>query len=93
MTIYNGSRYENAIIDYFALENGGDAQPVLFYPFPDIGKIYYFEYEWLEDDRLDLLSIKFYGRPDLWWLILDFNPEIKDPQRIAPGTVIRIVNA
>lgn len=91
--IYKNSRYEGAIIDYFALEQEADVHPVLFYPFNDIGTIEYVEYQWLESDRLDLISMQFYDRQDLWWYILENNPEIKDPNNITPGTILRIPRA
>ena len=90
--IFKGSRYETAIIDYFALEENADVHPVLFYIFSDIGFINYIEYQWKENDRLDLISNIFYNRPDLWWYILENNPEIKDPNNIAAGTILRIPN-
>lgn len=88
--IYRNSRYEYAIIDYFALEQNADVHPVLFYPIPDIGTINYSEYEVSEGDRLDLIAERFYNRPDFWWFILDKNPEIKDPNNIPAGTILRI---
>jgi len=51
-----------------------------------------FYYEWVETDRLDILALKYLGNSELWWQILDINPEILDPFDIAPGTVIRIPN-
>jgi hypothetical protein len=88
--IFLNSRYEYAILDYFALEKNADVHPVLFYPMPDVGTINYFEYAWVEGDRLDLVSQEFYKNPNLWWFILDKNPEIKDPNNISPGTILRI---
>jgi hypothetical protein len=53
----------------------------------------YFIYEWVENDRLDLLATKFLGSPSLWWKILDLNPEVIDPFGITPGTQLRMPNA
>lgn len=50
-------------------------------------------YEWVETDRLDIVSWKIYGSPSLWWRILDANPEILDATSITPGTQLRIPNA
>lgn len=88
--IFRNSRYQNALIDYFALNTNEDVHPVLFYQIPDIGTINYFEYEWIDGDRLDSVALAFYGSSDLWWIILDNNPQIKDPNNIPPGTVLRI---
>ena len=53
----------------------------------------YFIYEWVETDRLDNLATRFLGDPSQWWVIMDINPEIIDPNTINPGTQIRIPNA
>ena len=55
-------------------------------------KVNFFHYEWVETDRLDLLALKYLGNSELWWQILDINPEILDPFDIAPGTAIRVPN-
>ena len=34
------------------------------------------EYQLKEWDRLDMLSLNYYNDVDLWWRILDANPEI-----------------
>ena len=31
-----------------------------------------------QNDTLDSLSLQYYGRPDYWWIIADFN-DIQDP--------------
>jgi len=49
-------------------------------------------YTWVERDRLDIIAEEFLGSADLWWSIMDFNPEIIDPFSIPVGTVIRIPN-
>jgi len=53
----------------------------------------YFIYEWVEVDRLDNIATRFLGDGSLWWRIMDINPEIIDPAKIAPGTQLRIPNA
>ena len=53
----------------------------------------YFIYEWVENDRLDNLAVKYLGNSGLWWEIMDINPEIINPLEILPGTQIRIPNA
>jgi hypothetical protein len=52
----------------------------------------FFTYQWVETDRLDILALKYLGNSELWWQILDINPEILDPFDITPGTSIRIPN-
>jgi hypothetical protein len=68
------SRYKNA--KYFAAEPGRPD------PFPgirprDIGPAAgIVEYKIKEWDRLDTLSHNYYNDADLWWRILDANPEV-----------------
>jgi hypothetical protein len=88
--INKNSRYEYAIIDYFALNKNEDVHPVLFYPTPDIGTINYFEYAWVKGDRLDSIAERFYGDSSSWWFILNKNPQIKDPNNIPIGTILKI---
>jgi hypothetical protein len=90
MSIYQGSRYEYSIVDFVAVVPDGDQNPVVFYEFSDIGALKYTEYTWKDRDRLDLVSYEFYRRTDLWWVILDNNPEVVDPSNIPAGTVLRI---
>ena len=44
-------------------------------------------------DRLDALANKYLGDSQLWWQILDINPEVINPFNITPGTQLRIPNA
>lgn len=41
------------------------------------------------EDRLDLVSYKFYGTPNLWWAIARLN-NIKNPMRLEVGIILRI---
>lgn len=52
----------------------------------------FFTYQWVDGDRLDQVAARFLPSPDLWWQIMDLNPEITCPIMIAPGTVLRIPN-
>ncbi len=52
----------------------------------------FFYYEWVEGDRIDWVSEKFLGKPNLWWRVMDANPEVLDPLTILPGTLLRIPN-
>lgn len=90
MTIYLGSRYEDSNVDFLALTNSGDAAPVVFYSFSDLGRMTYSTYTWKSGDRLDSLAMQFYRNPELWWVITEANPEIVDMQNIPAGTVLRI---
>lgn len=41
------------------------------------------------ENRLDLISYRFYGTPLYWWAIA-YASEIKDPFKVPVGTVLRI---
>jgi hypothetical protein len=58
-----------------------------------VQKSKFYHYTWVEKDRIDILAEEFLGSPDLWWVIMDFNPELIDPFDIAVGTVLRIPSA
>ena len=90
MTIYLGSRYEDSAVDFLALEPNGDAAPVIFYKFSELGLMTYSEYSWKSGDRLEALATKFYRNSEFWWIIAEANPEIIDIQNIPAGTVLRI---
>lgn len=90
MTIYVGSRYEFSLIDFFATKQGGGENPVVFYDFPDIGTLSYYDHTVVEGERLDTIANKYYRRSGMWWIILDYNPEVTNPTDIKPGTILRI---
>lgn len=90
MGIFQGSRYEYSVVDFVTVKDDSDANPVVFYSFGDLGSFNYTEHTYILGERLDTISQSYYSRPDLWWAILDYNPEITDPQNIKPGTVLRI---
>jgi hypothetical protein len=39
---------------------------------------------------MDMVAASLLGSPDLWWRIMDYNPEIIDAFNIPIGTVLRI---
>ena len=92
MGIFQGSRYEYSVIDFVAVDTDADANAVVFYEKDDIGLLAYVEHTYTQGERLDVIANKYYRRPDLWWIILDANPQINDPLSIKPGTVLRIPN-
>jgi hypothetical protein len=93
MTIYQGSRYEYSVVDFFAISPEGNENPVVFYNSAINTTYNYVEHTYTAGERLDLLSYEYYLRPDLAWYILDHNPEISDPQNIPSGTILRIPRA
>ena len=42
-----------------------------------------------EENRLDIISNKYYGSPEYWWIIAMGN-DLIDPLFIKPGTILRI---
>lgn len=46
----------------------------------------YVAHQTAQGDTLDSLSLKYYGRPDLYWVIADFN-RIQDPLKELPSVV------
>lgn len=91
MAIYRGSRYEDSVVDFVVFEENGDALPVVFYEFTQFGFVPFIEHTVEDGDRLDQLADKYYKTPGLWWLIPEFNPQVKDTLNLVPGTVLRIL--
>lgn len=92
MTIYRGSRYEYSTVDYFSTTVNGTDEPVVFYNFSDLGYVRYWQHTYVEGERLDQIAYKYYQRPQYWWIIPEYNPEITDLNNIPAGTVLRIPN-
>lgn len=92
MSIYQGSRYEYSVVDFVSITVDGDENPIVFYEIPEPGTFAYQNYTVVFGDRIDLISYKFYGRSDLWWVILDKNPQILDGWSLKAGTILRIPN-
>ena len=90
MAIFSGSRYKNSVVDYFTKAEYGSATPVVFYSFDALDSISFFTHIYNPNETLHSLSQKYFRRPDLWWTILEYNPEIVDFFSIPAGTTIRI---
>jgi phage tail protein X len=89
--IFFDSRYATGEIRRAFDSRNDKYRLTVFRSWPYLSATFLF-YEWVDGDRVDVIAEKFYGRAELWWRILDANPEIIDPLTIAPGTVIRIPN-
>jgi nucleoid-associated protein YgaU len=92
MGIFQGSRYEYSVVDFVSTSQDADANAVVFYSFDELGTFSYLEHTYIEGERLDSIAQRYYDRPDMWWTILDHNPDISDPDNIRPGKVLRIPN-
>lgn len=88
--IYQNSRYYNQLIDYVSFTNGGNANPIVFYEFDVLGNAQWLEHIYQYGERLDSLADTYYSRPELWWLIAEYNPKVKDFLNIPAGSVLRI---
>lgn len=92
MTIYKGSRYEYSTIDFVSNMVNGDANPIVFYSFTNIGTVTYYEHSYVQGERLDQIAYKYYKNSEFWWIIPEYNPHITDFTNIPIGTVIKIPN-
>jgi phage tail protein X len=89
--IYADSRYADGRI-FRALDSRTDkAQVTVLRAYPGLQSEYY-TMIWQEGDRIDTVARRVYGSTDRWHYIMDYNPEIIDPNGIAPGTQIRLPN-
>jgi len=92
MTIRASSRYETSVVDYFRKVENGQTFPIVFYNFDYLNSISFVPHTFVEGETLTGLSWRYFNRPDLWWAIAEYNPEIKDFINIPGGTVLRIPN-
>jgi hypothetical protein len=87
--IFSDSRYaDGTLVSAFDSRKNNYSVGV-FRQFPSESSSFYY-YTWTASDRIELVALKLLGDVDLWWRILDFNPEINDPVHIVAGTVLRI---
>jgi len=87
--IYLDSRYADGVLFMAQEPKSGDYMLSVFRIFPTYSVAYYW-YEVTENDRIEGIATKTLGKPHLWWQIMDINPEILNPNDIAPGTRLRI---
>lgn len=92
MTIFKGSRYEYSTIDYVSVKQNSNENPIVFYEVSELGLVTFYEHTYVSGERLDQIANKYYRRPEYWWIIPEFNPEVKDFINITPGRVLRIPN-
>lgn len=91
MTIYLDSRYADGPLFKARDSRTGDYVATVFREWPSYS-LAFFTYEVTEIDRIENIAVKFLGKSQLWWKIMDINPEILNPFSIAPGTELRIPN-
>jgi nucleoid-associated protein YgaU len=91
MTIYLDSRYSDGPLFKAKNPNTLNTVVTVFRTFPEY-LVSFSLYEVTEIDRIENIAVKFLGNPELWWQIMDINPEILNPFEIPPGTLLRIPN-
>ena len=89
MSIYEGSRYINVytyeeeykgkVVTAFNIRE--NANPILDEAI---------KHTWIEGDRLDNLSARYYGKPIFWWFILDANTKYMEEEEIQNGDILFI---
>jgi hypothetical protein len=92
MAINPQSRYYNSNVGYVRKSYDGEYTPIVFYSPDSLATVTYRDHVYKQGERLEGLSYKYFNRPDLWWSIVEYNPEIKDFFNITPGTILRIPN-
>lgn len=90
MAIRAGSRYENSVVDYFRKTENGVTTPIVFYNFDYLDSVSFTTHTFVQGETLTGLSWRYFNRPDLWWAIAEYNPEITNFVSIPGGTVLRI---
>lgn len=88
--IYQNSRYYHQTIDFLSFFPNENQYPIVFYQFDTPGTTSWYEHTYTQGERLDQLAYQYYKRPDFWWLIPEYNPQVPDFTSITPGTVLRI---
>lgn len=89
--IYSDSRYASGTLVKTFDARKSNTSISLFRNFPN-GTSGFFYYTWSERDRIDIIAERFLGNANLWWYIMDYNPELLNPQDIPVGSSIRIPN-
>lgn len=87
--IYADSRYADGTLIKAQDARNGDYRLGVYRKFPTKITTYY-QYVWVQGDRIDTVSDQLLGNPSFWWQIMDANPEIINPHNIAVGTLLRI---
>ena len=91
--IYSDSRYaKGPFIKAQDARHPGQYNLTAYRTFPT-NRVQFYNYTWVEGDRIDVISHRLLGSPYFWWKIMDFNPEYIDPFSIPAGATIRIPSA
>lgn len=87
--IYLDSRYSDGTLFLAQEPKSGDYMLSVFRTFPAYSMAFYW-YEVTENDRIENIAANKLGNPNLWWKIMDINPEVLNPFTLTPGLQLRI---
>jgi hypothetical protein len=87
--IFTDSSYATGVLAKSVDARNDSYQLTVFRQFPSSSSSFYY-YTWTQRDRIDLVAAELLGDPNLWWLIMDYNPEILNPFDIPLGASLRI---
>lgn len=87
--IYSDSRYATGTLLKAQDARTGQYRLGVYRKFPSKATEF-FQYVWVEGDRIDRVANTLLGTPAFWWKIMDVNPEIGNPGNIPVGTILRI---
>lgn len=87
--IYTSSRYANGTLFKAWDARKNQWVTTVFRNYPKDVAVFY-TYVWQERDRPENVAARTIGDSEMWWKIMDYNPEIIDPLNIPIGTTIRI---
>lgn len=88
MTVYNGSRYEDKLLNID--KDGVRSLAIQNTTIPTDDSDYVIQFK--IGDRLDILAKEFYGDSQLQWIILYANPQYSSPNDIKAGDYIVVPN-
>lgn len=89
--IYLDSRYADGVLFVAQEPKSEDYMLSVFRTFPSYDVAFYY-YEVNENDRIENIAANTLGNPNLWWKIMDINPEVLNPFDLTPGVQLRIPN-
>jgi hypothetical protein len=90
--IYTDSRYADGVVVRSFDSRKAAFEITLFRQFSESNSKFFY-YTWTQRDRIDLDANELLGDPNVWWVFLDYNPDINNPLDIPIGTVLRIPGA
>jgi nucleoid-associated protein YgaU len=90
VTIFLGSRYQSSAVAAVKTDRGWRPTVLRELPAPAAA---FSEIVTTSQTSLQELADRVYGEAEFWWHIADANPDILYPDRIPPGTTLRVPNA